>query len=471
MAYRLPERYQIQMFPEKIEDYVPADDVVRVFDAFVNNLDLEELGFEINSNKKGCCEYEPGSMLKLLLYGYSYGIRSSRKLERAVNHNITFIWLVGGLKPDHKTIARFRKNNKKQLKQVIKQCARLCIKLNLISGNTLFLDGSKIRANAGIKNSWSKDKCEKYLKEIDKRIDEILEECDDIDKSEENQDSWIKVSEELNGLEKLKQKVSGALKEIQEEEKTVNTTDKDCLNVKSRQGIHAGYNAQIVTDNKNGLIVNSDVVAEANDRKQFSKQIDQANEVLEKQCKEAIVDSGYTNIDDLKKIDDKKIDIIIPLQKDCLKGVNEKFSKENFVYSESEDIYICPEGYILKHIAINKKKNTKIYRIEKKEMCITCSAFGECTKNKKGRHVQRLVNENLKEKLKKQYEKYKEKYKLRKEKVEHQFGHIKRNLNGGYFLLRGLEGVNAEMSILATCFNITRMKNILGIPKLIQELN
>lgn len=472
MAYRLPERYQELMFPDKVEDYIPKDDVVRVYDSFVEKLNFREIGFEINENKKGCCEYDPKSMLKLLLYGYSYGIRSSRNLERAVHHNITFIWLMGGLKPDFRTILRFRKDNTKQLKEVMKRCAKLCFKMNLISGNTLFVDGSKIRANAGIKNTWTKKRAEEQLVKIDERIDEILEECNEIDEQETEQKSWVKLDKELNSLDKLQTKVTEILNEIDKEEITkINTTDRDCVNVKSRQGTHSGYNAQIVTDKKNGLIVNSEVVSEGNDRNQFSKQINNANEIVEKKCKKAIADSGYTNVDDIKKIEDQKIKAIIPLQNDSMNGIDKDFSKDKFEYKSEEDLYICVKGKKLKYVSMNKQGKAKTYRIENKNICIECDKYGKCTKDKEGRRISRLVNEDLKEKLKKQYEKYKDIYKLRKEKVEHQFGHIKRNLNGGYFLLRGLEGVNAELAILTTCFNITRMKNILGVSKLIEKLS
>ena len=125
-------------------------------------------------------------MLKLIVYGYSYGIHSSRKLERALYHNLSFIWLAQGLKPDHKTIAQFRRRNSKAIAKVLKQCATLCIKLNLIEGNTLFLDGSKIRANASVSNTWDKKKVEKVLKCIDKRITKLLRECDRKDIAEEN---------------------------------------------------------------------------------------------------------------------------------------------------------------------------------------------------------------------------------------------------------------------------------------------
>jgi transposase len=168
----------MQLLPQRIEEYIAPDDPVRAYDAFIEALDFRDLGITLDPNKVGNSEYHPHAMLKLLVYGYSYGIRSSRKLERACHHNLSFIWLTSGLKPDHKTIAEFRRKNKEALANVLKQCARICIKLNLIEGNTLFLDGTKIRANASIKNTWDKKKAQRALKHIDKRIKDILTQCD-----------------------------------------------------------------------------------------------------------------------------------------------------------------------------------------------------------------------------------------------------------------------------------------------------
>jgi transposase len=142
MAYRIGERYQMSLLPPSIEDYVGGRDPVRVYDAFVDELDFGQLGIEINPYKVGNSEYDPRSMVKLLVYGYSYGVKSSRKLERECYHNIAFIWLMGGLKPDHKTIAEFRRRNKPGLKKILRQCAQLCIKLKLIAGNVLFVGRS-----------------------------------------------------------------------------------------------------------------------------------------------------------------------------------------------------------------------------------------------------------------------------------------------------------------------------------------
>lgn len=292
MAYRYGNRHQMELLPKSIEEYVKDDDPVRVYDAFVEALNFNELGLHLDSHKVGSPEYYPKAMLKLLTYGYSYGFRSSRKLERAIYHNVSFIWLMGGLKPDHKTIAEFRRKNKAPLKDVLKTCARLCIRLDLIAGNTLFVDGSKVRANASIKNTWTKEKCERALGKIDTRIEAILSECDAVDEYEENQDSLVKVKKELKDKKVLKAKVEEILKELKEEnKKSINTIDPESTRINSIQGSHAGYNLQGVVDEKYGLIVNSDVVSENNDLNQFAQQINQANEILGKKCDTACADS------------------------------------------------------------------------------------------------------------------------------------------------------------------------------------
>ncbi|MDI6788706.1 MAG: IS1182 family transposase, partial [Planctomycetota bacterium] len=473
MAYRYGDRYQIGLLPQSIEDYVASNDPVRIYDAFVDALNLNELGIVYNEHQVGNSEYEPRSMVKLLLYGYSYGFRSSRKLERAVYHNISFIWLVGGLQPDHKTIARFRKDNLKAIKNILKQCAKLCIKLELIEGNTLFVDGSKFRANAGINKTWTKEKCEKYLKDIDNRIEEILAECEQTDSQEQDNPSLVKMKEELKDKKVLKSKVKEILKEIERESvKSLNSTDRDCVKVKSRQGTHAGYNGQIVVDEKHGLIVNSDVVGESTDIYQFANQIEQANQILGQPCKNACGDAGYADTDELKKIDEQSIKVIVPSKAQVHERPIAPFEKRQFRYDKEGDSYYCPAGNKLTYQQFRKDKNFKVYQITDKSLCLNCRYKSVCTKAKDGRRINRLVNEEIKEKIEVQYkqERLQVIYKRRKEKVELPFGHIKRNLGAGAFLLRGLEGVKAEMSLLANCFNITRMINILGAKTIIANL-
>jgi len=472
MAYRHGNRGQMEFLPPSIEDYVSQDNPVRAYDAFVEALNFNELGIVLDEDKVGNSEYFPKAMLNLLVFGYSYGFRSSRKLERATHDNLSFVWLMGGLKPDHKTIAEFRRKNKSVLKNILKQCARLCIRLDLIAGNTLFTDGTKIRANASIKNTWTKEKCERCLKHIDEHIKSILNECDAVDEEEQQQGSLVKMKETLGEKETLKSKVQKILKELEaEQKKAINTTDPECTRINSLQGSHAGYNAQTVVDEKHGLIVSSDIVSKNNDLEQFAEQINQANETLEKKCETACADSGYANTTELEKIDKQGIKVVVPSQRQASKKEPGEFDKERFCYDSENDCYICPEEHQLPYSYFDQHKQYKVYTISDREICFNCRYFGTCTKSKDGRKVTRLINEETRLKLEARYEQPESQdiYKLRQQKVELPFGHIKRNLNVQSFLLRGLDGAKAEMSLLASCFNISRMITILGVPALVRH--
>jgi len=473
MAYRHGNRSQMDFFPPCIDDYVPADAPVRAYDAIIEAMDLDELGIVWDPNKVGNSSYDPKVMLKLLVYGYSYGVRSSRKLEREINYNVSFMWLTGGLKPDHKTISEFRRNNKKALAKVLRQCARLCIRLDLIEGNTLFVDGSKFRASASINNSWTKEKCDNRLKKIDKRIEKILRECEEVDQAEEGKVSLVKMKEELKDHEALKAKVNNILAELKAEGKSsVNTTDSDCVRIHGRQGSHAGYNGQNVVDEKHGLIVHSDVVNDNNDSAQFANQIDQANDTLDRKCKQACGDAGYGSCEELEKIDAQGIKVIVPSQKQVRNKKAKPFDKSNFQYDQENDCYICPKGQSLKCRGVETARKRKVYGVGG-SVCKACCHFGVCSTDRiNGRKITRMLNEQIREKFELQYKEpeSQQTYRLRKEKVELPFGHIKHNLKVSGFLLRGLDGVRAEMSLLSSCFNIARMISIIGVQGLLAKL-
>lgn len=472
MAYRYGKRHEQFLFPASIEDYVPAEAPVRVYDAFVEALDFGELGIELDSCKVGNSSYDPRTMLKLLVYGYSYGVRSSRKLERETHYNLSFMWLTGGLKPDHKTIAEFRRKHKVSLSEVLKQCTRLCLKLDLIVGNSLFVDGSKMRANASLKHHWSKDRCRQHLEKIDRRIEEILSECERTDEQESSGGSMVEMPEELSDQQALSRKVQETLKQLQADRKaSVNTTDPDCVRIHGRQGSHAGYNMQTVVDEKHGLIVHADVVAANNDRRQLVSQVKQAHETLGRSCKTVCADAGYSNYNQLEELDRQKIHVIVPSPRQASKKAAKPFDKSEFKYDSDNDVYVCPGGEVLTYRGI-ENKNKKVYRVGAR-VCRGCCYFGECTKSfKYGRKIVRYVNEEFRERLQSQFEQPDSQaiYELRKQKAELPFGHIKRNLNAGYFLLRGLDGVRAEASLLASCFNLVRMITLIGVPALIAEL-
>ena len=474
MAYRYgQDRNQMLLFPQSIDQYVSQDHPVRAYDAFVDTLDFDQLGIELDAHKVGNSQYAPGLMLKLLLYSYSYGLKGSRKIERATHENIAFIWLMKNLKPDHKTIAEFRRKNKKALKSALRLCARVCLKMDLIQGNVLFVDSTKLRAAAGKKHQHRKKWYQKQLKVVEQRINDLLAECERIDQHEADQGSWVKMPKELSQQKHLKATIESALDEFKNrgthtkngKQRKVNRVDPDSTVMQSPQGTHPGYSMQTVVDDKNGLIVHTDAVNDANDSQQLAKQVKAAHKVLDKDCQVACADSGYSDIEQMQKIESETTRVIVPSKQQSSSKPPEPFNKSEFDYDKDHDCYRCPQGQRLIFRRFQDKDKTKRdYRIEKPAICRACEHFGLCTKSKQGRTITRHVSENLKEKIQQRFEQDEGRqiYERRKARVEHPFGYIKKVIGFGQFSSRGRQAAQAEAALVATCFNLTRMINLLG---------
>ncbi|HET9916794.1 MAG TPA: transposase, partial [Candidatus Binatia bacterium] len=215
----------------------------------------------------------------------------------------------------------------------------------------------------------------------------------------------------------------------------------------------------------------AEAVSETSDVNQFAQQIDRANRQLDKPCQVAVGDAGYADTEELKKIDAQGIKVVVPSQRQALHNREGKpFSKSHFSYDREQDCYLCPEQNSLPHEFTDKKRGKKYYRIAEAGLCQGCAHFGLCTTNPKGRRIMRLELEDDREKFEAQYEANQEIYDRRKELVEHPFGHVKRNLKTDSFMLRGKDGVQAETSLLATCFDLRRVMTIIGISALIEKL-
>lgn len=476
MAYIKGNRNQITLLPQAVEDYIAKDDPVRAYDAFIEALDCDKLGLVIDENLSGANPYWPKAMLKLLVYGYAYGTRSSHKLERACYHNLAFIWLTENIKPDYRTIARFRIANKDVLKNVLRQCARMCLKLGLIEGNTLFIDGTRIKADASLKNNWSKERLQKYETKITENIERILAECQAVDDAESDDGSLVKLKDELANQEVLKAKVAEIAKELNESDtQKLNTTDPESFMSKADRGAKMYHNSQITVDEKHGLIVNADVVNQANDANQLSVQAKQAQDTLDKKPGNICADSGYYSTHDIEKIN-ADINVVVPSQTQITKErakQMEQFSKEEFTYDETTDEYICPAQKRLTHknnVPFNKK-HFILYQAKENDCC-HCERFGVCTVSRKGRKIVRLKNEKLKAKLHTLYQSDTGQriYKLRKQKVELPFAHIKHNMGFRQLLLRGIEKVKSEVFLCSIGYNLTRMISLLGVNGLKQAL-
>ena len=472
MALRYGNRHQKQLLPPSLEEYVPADAPVRAYDAMIDALDLAAVGIERAEDRVGCPQYDPRAMLKLLVYGYSYGVRSSRKLERECHYNLAFMWLMGGLKPDHKTIAEFRRRHRAALQRVIGQCARLCVELDLIAGNVLFVDGTRLRANAGIAHSWTVAKCEEELARLDERIGALLAASEADDEAEADAASLVRLEAALAEPKALRQRVAEILARVTASAQTsVNTTDAEAVRIHSRQGSHAGYNGQIVVDDRHGLIVTSDVVNDNEDSQQLPVQLAQAEAVLDQPCDVVCADAGYADYEPIGTIPAAVERVVVPSQRQAAGETVGEFDKSRFTYDAGSDTYRCPMGQVLRCKGVDTKQNVRNYYAG--AVCRDCPHFGRCTTNRRqGRKIKRRAYEALRSALERRYVEPAAQaiFARRKTRVEHPFGHIKRNLHAGYFLLRGLAGVRAEMALLATCFNIRRLITLWGVSGVVARL-
>jgi hypothetical protein len=304
------------------------------------------------------------------------------------------------------------------------------------------------------------------LKELDKRIESLLAKCEAEDATEDRDPSSVSMDEEIVKNKQLKERVEELVKKMEERsEDKINSTDEDSAIMRSVQGSHSSYNVQQVVEDKNGLIVHAEPVRDTSDVNQFAHQISEAQKTLGQKCEIACGDAGYADTKELGKVDSEGIRVIVPSQRQALhKGVKQ-FDKSAFQYDAEADCYWCPKGKQLLFKWWDRDRNRKYYRPDLAVSCIECEYFGQCTSSKKyGRTIMRLDQEDLKNKLEAEYEseQSQEIYARRKKRVELPFGHWKRNLKLDAFLLRGLDGASAETSLVATCFNIVRMINLVG---------
>src|SRR6266542_4792436 len=180
------DRSQATLFPETLDEYIAADNPVRVIDVFVDELDLRKLGFDgMEPEVTGRPAYHPGTLLKIYIYGYLNRIQSSRRLERETQRNIELVWLTGRLMPDFKTIADFRKDNGEAIRKVCREFVVLCRRLELFSEASVAIDGSKFKAVNTRDRNFTQAKMQRRLAQIDESIARYISQLDSADRQGE----------------------------------------------------------------------------------------------------------------------------------------------------------------------------------------------------------------------------------------------------------------------------------------------
>jgi transposase len=462
-------REQIIMFPETIDEYVTADNPVRFIDVFVEQLDLEKLGFERSKPEiEGRPAFNPKDLLRVLIYGYLNRICSSRKLERETRRNIEVMWLIGKLNPGFRTISDFRKDNINALKNVFRQFTELCRRAGLYGAEIVAVDGSKFKAVNSREKNYNEKKLKRLKDLTDERIDQYLRMMDEADKEEadERGPTAEELKEKIDQLKKRKEDLGKIEKKLKESGETqLSMTDPEARLMKSRQGTQVCYNAQIAVDSKHKLIAAIDVSNDLNDLNQLSIMAIEAKQAMGVETLEAVTDRGYYNSEEVKKCEEA--DIKVYMEKPKAPRRNGKYSRDEFIYKADKDVYICPAGEELIYVTTEKSRGLKHYATNK---CMSCKLKEQCTDAKEGRTIKRLVNEDLLEQTVRRARDNPEKMKKRKELAEHPFGTIKSNMNQGAFLMRGLEKVKGEFSLTALAYNMKRAISVMGVESLIQAM-
>ena len=456
---------QYSLFPVSFDEMVEEDNPVRGICAIVDSMDETKLTFIHSQTKRtGRPPYNPVCMFKIYLYCYYNKIRSSRNIEKECKRNIELMWLTGGLAPDHKTIADFRKNNKRAIEAAHTEFIRICTELGLVGKSTIAIDGTKIKANNSRKNNVTISKLNKMIEHHDENIHEYLKQLSQNDIAE----STDTIKSKLKKAQQKKKECEALIEEMESEgirEKSLVDPDSHQMGA-SNNGTDISYNVQNAVDEKEHIIVTTDVVTSPADQTQLYAMAEKTVEELELSDDEAVTvlaDKGYWRNDDIVKCEeDSRINAIVAIPNE--KGIQD-YRKSDFLYKEETDEYICPMGQSLKRW----KGKTPSY--SNPSACKNCPNRDKCTKSSRGRVIMRNDNEELIETAKKRYKDNYELYKLRQQIVEHPFGTIKRTLGFTYFLTRRLENVKTENFLHVITYNLKRVLNILKVPELVVQLN
>ena len=469
MNHRLGlDRSQTLLFPERLEDYIAAENPVRFLDAFVASLDLHTLGFaKARCADTGRPPYDPAVLLKLYLYGYLHRLRSSRMLEAECQRNVEVLWLLGKLAPDFKTIADFRKDNLKPLKAVARQFTLLCRKLELFGGELLAIDGSKFAAVNARDQNFNAARLQELIDRADERLSEYLQQLDRADAAEPGgaTPSKSELAAKIAALQEKQDWHRELLTQLDAEQKQVSVTDPDTRKMPTAHGMIVGYNAQMAVDAKHKLIAAEDVTNEVTDLHQLASVALEAKANLELKQAEVVADAGYYNAAEVSRCVEQNLTPYIPKSDTSANTARGLYGKSQFKYDAAKDVYVCPAGAALTYrfATYELGRELKYYRATG---CKTCALKNRCTRNKANRTITREENEHLMEAMAARMRAQPHKFKLRKTLAEHPFGTIKRWFGYTHFLLKGLEKVRCEWSLTTLAYNLKRVLNLVSFEKL-----
>jgi len=462
-------RNQMQIFC--LDQMVDPNSFVRIIDFFVDTIDLKSFGFKhVTLKFEGRPPIHPAQLLKLLIYGYRYGVRSSRKLEREAMLNIEARWLLGEVVPANKTIANFRKDNAEAFRAIFRKFVFLLKQLDLVEGKTIAIDSFKVRAQNSLKNNYNQGKIDRHLDYINARLAEFEKAMDEADSAEDKAELAAKI--ETQNARKLKYEALEAQIEATGKDQ-ISTTDPDAQSVVLQRGITVvGYNIQGAVDAKHKLVTHFDT-GSVNDTNALAAVAIETKEILQVEKMDVLADKGYHTGEQIQQCEQNQITTYVS-PKEPASNNPDIFPITQFVYNPETDCYTCPANQTLTtngtwytHSSKGHKSDYKFQRYNNVPACKVCPMQAQCTTSKKnGRNIDRSEFASLMEQNAERVKQNPDYYKQRQQLAEHPWGTIKRQRGFDHVLTRGKTKILGEVSLVFLGYNLARCANILdGLEK------
>jgi len=453
------------LLPPWLEEFVPDDHEAHIINEVVDTMDLSPLLAKYEGG--GAPAYHPAMMLKVIIYAYSREVYSSRSIAQGLKTDTAFMFLSGLQSPDFRTICLFRSEHADVLPNLFVEVVRLCASLGMVGLGHIAFDGTKLKANASVKQTRDRKGLEKEIARIKEQMRQMIESSSKIDELEDllhPDGDGSEIAVELRNKEYRLKKLQEA-KEVLEREKLekVNVTEPDSRLMKDSRGvIQPSHNGQIAVDDKEGVIVAADVSQNATDHAEFEPMVEQVERNLGALPDKGTADAGYSSYDNLEYAEGKRLDMYMP--DNFLEALDEKeegekrYHKSNFRYDEARDTYICPEGKELKRWSEQKRERKPPLIVYRGESCRECPIRERCTRGET-RTVSRDGREPLMEAMRQKLrtEEGKQIYKKRGYTVEPVFVEIKWDGRKLLMDMRGSAKVRGEFSLLCLVHNVKKI--------------
>lgn len=448
-----PDYGQQFLLPPALEDWVPKDHPVRYIREFVDQQDLAKLGFAMPIATEGRPAYAPSLLLKIWLYGYHHGLRSTRKLEAACRDQISLVWLTGNIAPDHNSLWRFWRDNKAALRRLFKQSVQLAVKAGLVGLVLQAVDGTRIQALASAQGGWSKARMEKLLAVLDMELDETEKQLDQEKPGEQR--LAYRLPQTLEQRQALREVVKGGLEQLEQDGRGYyHPKEPEARRMKCAGRKPFAYNAQAVVDQSQGIVVAAEVSVEESDAGELVGMVKQAqqntgltNAVL------SVADGGYGSGAQINQAMVQQLEVLVhPM--DGGKQKDHGYSAHDFHYDASAGTVSCPQKQLLpfRRETLQKGQLIKQYRCQIKD----CPVAALC-KDKKGRRVIEIwphtaAVQAMRQRL--QQSEAQAQLSQRGRIIERHFGHLKQHDGFRRWTVRGAENVRTQWALLNLTMNL-----------------